>query len=100
MTLKTKISSLAVLSLLGFTCAWESTNKCPNLSDMKNQMTNFDLTKFTGSWYEIMRDGQSPYQIMTTCDTDTYVDYDIKHGKMLYEWRGFVWWYWLSYSTM
>eukprot|EP00355_Strombidium_rassoulzadegani_P007815 CAMPEP_0168618918 /NCGR_PEP_ID=MMETSP0449_2-20121227/6326_1 /TAXON_ID=1082188 /ORGANISM="Strombidium rassoulzadegani, Strain ras09" /LENGTH=223 /DNA_ID=CAMNT_0008659821 /DNA_START=23 /DNA_END=694 /DNA_ORIENTATION=- len=64
----TSVLLLGSSSLIEETAARLSRGRCP---DIKN-IENFDKTRYSGHWYEQMRDRSNPYTISTDCVTKEF----------------------------
>ena len=38
-------------------------------------MPDFDLTRYSGRWYELIRDKSTPFELFTNCVMAEYYDY-------------------------
>merc|ERR1712032_1568242 len=68
--------------------------KCPKVNYM--DQSNFKPQKYSGNWYEIVRDWTNPMTLSTDCVTKEFAPYDSKLGKMDLYFRGLYGW-WIGY---
>merc|ERR1712046_122206 len=52
-------------------------------------MTEFDAADYSGKWYEIVRDKENPYTVMTDCVTKEFGPVNKKDGTMELYFRGY-----------
>lgn len=65
-----------------------SFGECPKVENM----ANFDPARYSGQWYEIVRDRQNPYTISTDCVTKEFAPYNEQDKSMDLYFRGYYAW--------
>lgn len=80
------IAAAAALALFSNTAeAKISFGKCPEI----NNMSDFDAKRYSGKWYEIVRDRQNPYTISTDCVTKEFGTFKEADKSMDLFFRGY-----------
>merc|ERR1719313_478607 len=69
-----------------------SFGRCPSV----NYMKNFDPARYSGKWYEVVRDRTNPMTISTDCVTKEFGPFDASLNKMDLYFRGLYGW-WMGY---
>ena len=70
-----------------------SFGKCPKIE----YMNDFDANRYSGKWFEIVRDRQNPYTISTDCVTKEFAPFDADNKSMDLFFRG---WYAFKWGYM
>ena len=65
-----------------------SWGSCPDVLNMPN----FEPARYSGKWYEIVRDRQNAYTIGTDCVTREYAPFDDQSNSMDLNFRGYYMW--------
>mmetsp|Transcript_75602 Transcript_75602/g.104585 ORF Transcript_75602/g.104585 Transcript_75602/m.104585 type:complete len:108 (-) Transcript_75602:12-335(-) len=68
-----KVVSVAAILALGAQAAFRF-SACPDVKPMET----FDVDRYTGQWYEIVRDKWTPFELMAGCVNVVYTKRDEK----------------------
>ena len=65
-----------------------SFGSCPKVENV----SDFDPARYSGQWYEIVRDRQNPYTLSTDCVTKEFAPYNEQDKSMDLYFRGYYMW--------
>ena len=87
MTFGLKLSTaICALLLISSTSARLSAGSCPENIEY---MTEFDASRYSGMWYEVVRDTSNPYTLNSDCVTKEFSDFHKSSQSMDLYFRGY-----------
>jgi lipocalin len=82
------IAALAAVALFTNSAdAKISFGSCPTIENV----SNFDADRYSGKWYEVVRDKMNPYTISTDCVTKEFGQFNAEEKSMDLFFRGYYW---------
>lgn len=80
------LAAVAALAMFaGSADAKVSFGECPKME----YIDNFEASRYSGKWYEIVRDRQNPYTISTDCVTKEFAPFNAEEESMDLFFRGY-----------